>query len=499
MATAVFAVGIAIVLACSARTSASLRALGDVQYPYLDATTQFASQLDTLVGTIQSAVAEGDKKRLEEADERAASMRKSLQAMQAIPSRGEAATKLRQRFDEYYAAATDTAQVILAIKAGDAAAAAKRMQGSQQALESELKGMREGARQAFDAGLSGAEGGVTRSLYATLASAVAVVLGLGLGSHLLIGGVWRQLGGEPEYARRVMRRIAEGDLSERVVVHSGAEHSLLAAVRDMTQGLSGIVGEVRGGSSRMRDAAREIAVGNQDLSERTEQQAASLERTSARMHQLTETVQQNASSAQEASRLASTASDVASRGGDAVSQVVSTMAEISASSRRISDIIGVIDGIAFQTNILALNAAVEAARAGEQGRGFAVVAGEVRNLAQRSAAAAKEVKTLIGTSVERVESGTRHVQSAGATMSEIVQSVAQVADIIDKITHAAADQSAGIRDVNDDVRQLDDMTQRNAALVEEAAAAASSLQQQSEGLEAAVATFRLQGVDGAAA
>jgi methyl-accepting chemotaxis protein len=237
----------------------------------------------------------------------------------------------------------------------------------------------------------------------------------------------------------------------------------------------------------MRSAAQEIASGNQDLSERTEMQAASLERTTARMHQLTETVQSNATNAHQASDLASSASVVASRGGSVVSQVVSTMNEINASSKKIADI------IAFQTNILALNAAVEAARAGEQGRGFAVVAGEVRNLAQRSAEAAKEIKSLIGASVDRVESGSKLVRDAGSTMTEIVESVARVATIINEITAAAAEQSRGIGEVNGDVSQLDEMTQRNAALVEEAAAAAASMEQQSEGLESAVATFKLSG------
>jgi len=382
--------------------------------------------------------------------------------------------------------------MFLGIKTGDQAAAVAAMQASQKALEATLKTLRDGARARFDGALSGSQRGVSASLYATLASAFLVVVGLGLGSWFVIGSVWRQLGGEPEYARDVMRRIAAGDLSQDILVQPGADNSLLAAVRDMSGGLAGIVGEVRSGSSRMRSAAQEIASGNQDLSERTEMQAASLERTTARMHQLTETVQSNASNAHQASDLANSASSVASRGGEVVSQVVSTMEQINQSSKKISDIIGVIDGIAFQTNILALNAAVEAARAGEQGRGFAVVAGEVRNLAQRSAEAAREIKSLIGTSVEKVETGSKLVQDAGSTMNEIVASVARVATIINEIT-AAAEQSRGIGEVNGDVSQLDEMTQRNAALVEEAAAAAASMEQQSQGLESAVATFKLGG------
>ena len=491
LAILIFAVGIATVLAFSASTSKSITELGSVDYPYLDATTQFASQLEALGTTIQGAVAEGDKKRLDEATDKAAAMRRTIAAIKAIPGKADAGENLGRLFEAYFTASNDTAQMFLGTKTGDQGAAVAAMQGAQKALEAHLKTMRDSARSQFDAGLSGAHGGVSNSLYATLASALLVVVGLGVGSYFVIGSVWRQLGGEPEYARDVMRRIAAGDLSQDIHVQPGATNSLLAAVRDMSGGLASIVGEVRSGSSRMRSAAQEIASGNQDLSERTEMQAASLERTTARMHQLTETVQSNASNAHQASDLASSASTVASRGGAVVAQVVSTMNEINASSKKISDIIGVIDGIAFQTNILALNAAVEAARAGEQGRGFAVVAGEVRNLAQRSAGAAREIKALIGTSVDKIEEGSKLVRHAGSTMSEIVESVERVAIIINEITAAAAEQSQGIGEVNGDVSQLDEMTQRNAALVEEAAAAAASMEQQSEGLESAVAVFRL--------
>jgi methyl-accepting chemotaxis protein len=491
LAIVIFAVGIATVLGFSARTSKAIEALGSVDYPYMDASTQFAQQLESLGATIQGAVAEGDKKRLDDATDKAATMRKTIATIKAIPGKAEAGETLGKLFDAYFVASTNTAEIFLGSKTGDQAAAVAGMQGAQKALEANVKTMRESARKGFDGGLSGAQGGVSASLYATLASALLVVVGLGVGSWFVIGSVWRQLGGEPEYARDVMRRIAGGDLSQRIVVQAGADHSLLAAVRDMSGGLAAIVGEVRGGSSRMRSAAQEIASGNQDLSERTEMQAASLERTTARMHQLTETVQSNATNAHQASDLATSASVVASRGGSVVSQVVSTMDEINASSKKIADIIGVIDGIAFQTNILALNAAVEAARAGEQGRGFAVVAGEVRNLAQRSAEAAREIKALIGASVDRVESGSKLVRDAGTTMTEIVESVARVTTIINEITAAAAEQSRGIGEVNGDVSQLDEMTQRNAALVEEAAAAAASMEQQSQGLESAVATFKL--------
>ena len=265
---------------------------------------------------------------------------------------------------------------------------------------------------------------------------------------------------------------------------------LMRAMQSMSDGLATVVAEVQAGSRTIAAGSTEIASGNLDLSARTEQQASSLEETASSMEELTSTVKQNADNARQANQLAATASENAVRGGEVVAQVVSTMGSINESARRISDIIGVIDGIAFQTNILALNAAVEAARAGEQGRGFAVVAGEVRNLAQRSAAAAKEVKELIGDSVEKVATGSRLVDQAGRTMEEVVGSVKRVSDIIGEIAAASDEQSAGIEQVNQAITQMDQVTQQNAALVEQAAAAAEAMQEQAAGLAGLVGTFR---------
>ena len=296
----------------------------------------------------------------------------------------------------------------------------------------------------------------------------------------------------------VARQVAQGDLTVQVEVRSKDETGeLMQALKDMTASLLRIVTEVRGGTQAIATASRQIASGNIDLSARTEQQASSLEETASSMEELTSTVQQNAQNAHEANGLAASASAVAGKGGAVVAQVVDTMGSINDSSRKIVDIIGVIDGIAFQTNILALNAAVEAARAGEQGRGFAVVATEVRNLAQRSAGAAKEIKALINDSVAQVESGARLVDEAGHTMREIVDSVHKVSSIVGHISAASDEQRAGIEQVNQAITEMDQVTQQNAALVEEAAAAAESMQEQAARLADAVAVFRTAQVDAA--
>ncbi|MFZ3290106.1 MAG: methyl-accepting chemotaxis protein, partial [Telluria sp.] len=290
----------------------------------------------------------------------------------------------------------------------------------------------------------------------------------------------------------VATTVAAGDLTTSFKASSRDEiGDLMRALKGMNDALYAVVSEVQNGTYSIATASGQIAAGNQDLSSRTEQQASSLEETASSMEELTSTVRQNADNATQANQLAQAASDVAAKGGKIVGQVVDTMGAIDASARKIVDIIGVIDGIAFQTNILALNAAVEAARAGEQGRGFAVVASEVRNLAQRSAGAAKEIKTLIGDSAQQVNRGTQLVEQAGTTMSEVVASVGRVTDIMAEITSASQEQRIGIDQVNQAIAQMDQVTQQNAALVEEAAAAAQSLQDQAAGLSRAAAGFKL--------
>jgi methyl-accepting chemotaxis protein-1 (serine sensor receptor) len=323
-------------------------------------------------------------------------------------------------------------------------------------------------------------------------SIVFIALGLIFAAFMgfiLIRGIVRSL----NMAQQVAGSIAAGDLSSTIdITHKDEIGQLLQALKDMNESLSGIVGEVRNTTDSISTAAQQIAAGNSDLSQRTEEQASSLEETASSMEELTSTVKQNAENAKQANQLAANASDIAVKGGLAVNEVVQTMVSISSSSKKIVDIISVIEGIAFQTNILALNAAVEAARAGEQGRGFAVVAAEVRNLAQRSAAAAKEIKTLIGDSVDKVDAGSKQVDQAGATMNEIVSAVKRVTDIMAEIAAASSEQSAGIDQVNRAIIQMDDVTQQNAALVEEAAAAAEAMQEQAGSLMEAVSIFKLE-------
>ncbi|MBI2732101.1 MAG: HAMP domain-containing protein [Aquabacterium sp.] len=322
---------------------------------------------------------------------------------------------------------------------------------------------------------------------------VLVLIGVAVGAHFLIRSIKTPL----QEAVTVASHIAQGDLAVRI--HTGYQDEfgeLMQALQGMTQSLSTLVHDVRASTEGITTASAEIATGNQDLSNRTEQTASSLQETASSMEQLTGTVQQSAQAAQQANQLASTASEAAQRGGQVVGQVVSTMEDIANSSRKINDIIGVIDGIAFQTNILALNAAVEAARAGEQGRGFAVVASEVRNLAQRSANAAREIKSLIAASGERVDSGARLVSEAGEAMNEIVSAIQRVTDMMSDISASAAEQSDGISQVNQAVVHLDQMTQQNAALVEQSAAAAASMRDQAQKLSEAVNVFRTGGARG---
>ncbi|HEX5344376.1 MAG TPA: methyl-accepting chemotaxis protein [Duganella sp.] len=395
-------------------------------------------------------------------------------------------------WDRYMA---EDAKIRAAVRAGDDAAAKALIRGESNKLIVALRGQVDKLVKLYgDGGDAASDRG--DALYASARVWIitlligSIVLGA-LCATLITRWLVQRLGGEPDYAVAIAGKIAGGDLSVAIDTRDGDRNSLLFAMKSMRDSLAGLVERVRAGTDTIASASQQIAAGNVDLSARTEQQAASLEETAASMEELTSTVKQNSASASEANQLALSASAVAQQGGAVVSQVVQTMGSINQSSRKIVDIIGVIDGIAFQTNILALNAAVEAARAGEQGRGFAVVATEVRNLAQRSAAAAKEIKELISDSVQQVEDGSKLVEKAGSTMEEVVASVRRVTDIMNEISAAGEEQRAGIEQVNTAIAGMDAVTQQNAALVEEATAASQSMQDQATALSELVSVFQL--------
>ncbi|KQU76016.1 hypothetical protein ASC88_24270 [Rhizobacter sp. Root29] len=365
----VFALGVMVVFAFSTRTSQALDAVGQTHYPYLSASQQLGSRFDALVVSLQGAASDGDKKHLEATGVQAEQIRALLKATQAIPARAAAAQRLHAEFDAYYGSAVQAIGIVIGSQQGDEAAALSKMQAAQKLFAASVQQAHAEAQEGFDTALAGAKKSTGATLVAILASAGLVLVGLGIGSRWVVRQVWRQLGGEPEYARDAVLRVAQGDLSHDIAVQPGADGSLLHAVRDMVQQLRSLVGDVQNGAQSISHATTEIASGNADLSNRTEQQASALQQTAASMQQMTDSVQLNAGNAQQANQFAVSATQVADRGGVVVTQVVTTMTEISASSRKISDIIGVIDGIAFQTNILALNAARTCRRAGPRLRG----------------------------------------------------------------------------------------------------------------------------------
>ncbi|MEQ9924579.1 MULTISPECIES: methyl-accepting chemotaxis protein [Pectobacterium] len=343
-------------------------------------------------------------------------------------------------------------------------------------------------RQSVDAASQSAQ---TAGILMLTFTGVSEVLGIAI-AWLITRRIKKLLGGEPAYASDIARQIASGNLAINVELQPDDTTSLLAAMNEMRVGLGGIVRQVHDSSASISTGSSEIALGSNDLSRRTEEQAASVQQTAASMEQISQTIRQNGDTVREAAQLANTASQTATKGNDVVHNVITTMDDISSSSRKIGDIITVIDGIAFQTNILALNAAVEAARAGEQGRGFAVVAGEVRSLAQRSASAAREIKELITSSMEKVESGSRLVAHAGETMTDIVTQAQHVAELISEIGVTTQEQESGISQINQAIAQMDSITQQNAALVEESASAAESLNDQSAKLVQLMSVFTIQ-------
>ena len=459
---------------------------------YKDNLNVVASSVRNMVITQDNNLRNGEKKKIEESRAANAKLLTQLEQSTQSPQATEFLKIIKETGPRYYIGIDKVSE--LASRGADASAGSELM-GDVQNLQNTLfkaVGDSMALQQKIAAKLANEAATEAAASMTVLISLALLMLLIGTGvGWAITRNLSRSLGGEPAELCDAVSRVADGDLGTHLQLRSGDTASVLAAVGRMQASLTRVVSTVRQGTDTIATASSQIAAGNQDLSSRTEEQASSLEETAASMEELTSTVKQNADNARQANQLAVSASEVAVKGGGVVSQVVDTMGAINTSSKMIVDIIGVIDGIAFQTNILALNAAVEAARAGEQGRGFAVVAAEVRNLAQRSAAAAKEIKTLIDDSVGKVEEGSQQVAQAGKTMDEIVDSVKRVTDIMAEITAASQEQTAGIEQINQAITQMDQVTQQNAALVEEAAAAAASLQEQASGLSQVVSVFRL--------
>jgi len=486
----------------SARTRDAVQGLAESNLPRMARAGTIAERVSHLnamvnqslayegVGLKAETIAALDKRVLAEFDELAGAFAELEAAAKAQESeaRGLAQTAARA-FTTFRARVKDTLDM-KSMGLASAYGVMARAETSYADLRKALAGLSE-AEVRMGGTLAGeARDTVTQTIATAVLLTVAALVLSGLVTWWIAGSVLTPL----RHAVRVARSVAAGDLRSQIEIGGRDETGqLMQALREMNAGLTEVVQRVRAGSDSIATGSSQIATGNADLSQRTEQQASSLQETAASMEQLTSTVVHNADTARTAAQMASQASSVAAEGGDLVSQVVSVMEQISAASAKIGDIIGVIDGIAFQTNILALNAAVEAARAGEQGRGFAVVAGEVRSLAHRSAEAAREIKSLIGASAERVESGSALVRRAGSTMGNIVEQVRKVSDLISEISSATGEQRRGISQVSVAVNQLDQVTQQNAALVEESAAAAESLKNQATGLVEAVGVFKLAG------
>jgi methyl-accepting chemotaxis protein len=491
ISTIIFGLGVAASATIATAALGSIRTTEQVDYPVLDAAKSITLDVGAVADALRDAVSEGDKARIAQVGEQATKVRAKLAKFGAIDGQGANAARLGKEFDAYYAPALSAARIMLEMEQGDPQATVARMQSTLASLNQDLAKTNEAAQLQFKAGIANSEASVRRVLSATVLTALVVVASLALVSFFVVRAIWQQLGGEPEYARQIARAVADGDLSMDITTDPQDRTSLLAALKDMRAKLGTMVAEIKQSAETIQTASAEIASGNADLASRTESQAGSLDQTSRAMEALTGTVRQNAGNASLANQLVIDASSIATRGGQVVSGVVTTMGDINSSAKKIVDIISVIDSIAFQTNILALNAAVEAARAGEQGRGFAVVASEVRNLAQRSASAAKEIKELIGDSVAKVNAGTALVDQAGLTMGQIVDSVRKVADIMVEISAASQEQSAGIEDIGRAIVSMDEMTQQNSALVEQASAAAESLTDQTSQLTESLAVFKL--------
>lgn len=473
-------------------TEQLLTGLGSVDSPTLNQTQSLIFDLNTVTDGFKSAVVTADKATLDATLAKVETFRQHLKDYASVPGQSEAATQIGKGFETYLQAATKVTAILLDGQAGDPAEAAAAMQAGLTALQDNLSTRKTAAQQALDAHIAEAQSLAQRGFVFNVAtSMLTLVLSLGV-SWWSVRRVMKQLGSAPEEATRVVQRVASGNLSEPVQLRDGTEGCLLHAMQGMQAQLANVIGGVRQAVQEVHHAADDISQGNTTLAESCARQTANLQASASSIEALNISVRDNAQSAEQARAVASQANQNADVGSRAVADAVSTMGEISERARKIVEITTLIDGIAFQTNILALNAAVEAARAGEQGRGFSVVAGEVRTLAQRAGTAAKDIKTLIDDSAQRIEVGARHVNAAGAAMEDLVASVKQVGEHIANIATVSKMQQAGIDQVNSAMAELDTSTQQNHQVVEQAGQAAQALQSVARQLGEAVGQFHLR-------
>jgi methyl-accepting chemotaxis protein len=491
----IVSVGIAINSRIAASTSADLRRVEQVQYPTVEAVRAMRAEFAEVQESLQQAVSEGDDAGLQRADTHAGAYRDALRSLSELDAASAKVGKqLGAPFEQYYRTALTAARVLMGKETDEAGKALNNLPGATKSVADALDLAQKEALHEFQALLTTSGKSVQKTVVVSMISAAIMMLALGVGSWILIGSVFKTLGGEPEAAVQIVRRIAAGDFTTVVHVREGDTTSLLHGIFMLRSKLGALIRDVHTSSREVDHAAQELNGGIGELSHRTSSQASALEETASSMEEMTVTVRQNADNARHANEVAVAARTQAEAGGKVVNRTVQAMSEINTASKKIADIIGVIDEIAFQTNLLALNAAVEAARAGEQGRGFAVVASEVRNLAQRSATAAREIKNLINDSVVKVRDGAALVDESGKHLDGIVTAVKKVAGIIGDISAASQEQTHGLDQVSQAIMEMDRMTQENSAMVEETSAVAHSMSGQAKHLTDLVAQFKVDAV-----